>query len=106
MTEIDKIENDKKAMENAQKEALLIFEKKNAFYERSYFVANDKLYSSDKEEASAFDELEYAFIKVKRDLLHYEVAFKPEKLRKDLIHLSNYALMMLIFLDNMPKIKK
>lgn len=89
-----------------QKDEFEIFVEKNRKqYQGSFFTGNDLLYSSDDSKPTAFSELEYAFDKVKRDLLHYEVFFDKERFRKDLLHLANYVLMVAMFSERMPERK-
>jgi len=101
--EYEKLE---KLFKSFQEQAFNIFVEKNRRqYQGSFFTGNDLLYSSDPSVPTAFSELEYAFNKVKRDLLHYEVFFDKERFKRDLLHLANYAIMVAMFTEMLPKKK-
>ncbi len=98
--EYDELE---KLFKELQEEGYKIFVEKNRKqYQGSFFTGNDLLYSSDQSKPTAFSELEYAFDKVKRDLLHYEVFFDKERFQRDLLHLANYAIMVAMFSKMLP----
>jgi hypothetical protein len=89
--------------EKAQENAKRIFVEKNKIYNAAFFTENEDLLGGELS-GGAFYEITTRYNRLTSSLKYRNTSgFDVERFKRDLLHLANYALMLYMFCEYLPK---